>query len=257
MKNPFEHHEVGHLSASSINEYISNPQRWLLHVSGYRDNIGIPAMWRGTAVDKAITKAIELPTLSTPQIIQWAENFFDDLHNVQSKEKIFIDEAKAQNEKLALSKYLTPAIPHFRKLGKPIDSQKKIKLELDDVDVPIIGYLDLLYEDCVRDIKTVNRLPSTMMDSISRQLSIYGVAEQKKPIVDYVHATKTNSQVVVREVHHIDYHIKVVKKAAYNMGKILSISNDIAEIANLLIPDLDDWKWSNGERQAARQLWRI
>ena len=41
------------------------------------------------------------------------------------------------------------------------------------------------------------------------------------------------------------------------MGKILSISNDIDEIANLLIPDLDDWKWSNGERQAARQLWRI
>ena len=63
MKNPFEQHDVRHLSASSINEYITNPQRWLLHVSGYRDNIGIPAMWRGTAVDQAITKAIELPTL--------------------------------------------------------------------------------------------------------------------------------------------------------------------------------------------------
>ncbi len=257
MNNPFERHNVGHLSASSINEYITNPQRWLLHVSGYRDNIGIPAMWRGTAVDKAITKAIEEPNISDAQIIRWAENCYDDLFDATLEEKIFVDDIKAQNEKSALTKYLTPAIPHFRSLGEPIDSQKKIKLELDDIDVPIIGYLDLLYEDCVRDIKTVSRLPSSMLDTVSRQLSIYGVAENKKPIVDYVHATKTQSQVVVREVQHIDYHISVVKKAAYNMGKILSISNDIAEIANLLIPDLDDWKWSNGERQAARQLWRI
>ena len=57
MNDPFAAHDVTHLSASAINEYIANPARWILHVSGYRDNLGIPAMWRGIAVDKALSRA--------------------------------------------------------------------------------------------------------------------------------------------------------------------------------------------------------
>lgn len=56
--NPFEQHGIEYLSASSINEFITNPARWILHTSGFRDSFGSPAMWRGIAVDDAICKAI-------------------------------------------------------------------------------------------------------------------------------------------------------------------------------------------------------
>ena len=73
MNDPFSQHGVNYLSPSAINEFIANPQRWLLHVSGYRDQIGIPAMWRGIALDKALTRSCYEPTISNEQILQWAK----------------------------------------------------------------------------------------------------------------------------------------------------------------------------------------
>jgi hypothetical protein len=256
-KNPFENHNVGHLSASSINEYITNPQRWILHVSGFRDRFGIPAMWRGTAVDKALCIAIEEPDVSEAQIIKWAENSFDEEYKSAIEDKIPVMAVRAESERDNLSRYLAPAIPHFRSLGKPLATQKKIKLELDELPIPIIGYLDLLYDGVVRDIKTVSRLPNKVPTATCRQLSIYATAENCHPIVDYVHANKTASKVVVMPVENVDAHMAVVRQAANNMMRLLSYSDDITEIASLMIPDLDDWRWSDGERVAAKKLWRI
>jgi len=255
--NPFEKHNVGHLSASSINEFITNPQRWILHVSGFRDRFGIPAMWRGTAVDKALTISIEEPDVSDAQIIAWAQNYFDEEHKGAISDRIPVNSIKAESERDNLSRYLTPAIPHFRSLGKPLASQKKIKLEFEELPIPIIGYLDLLYDGVVRDIKTVGRLPTKVPTATCRQLSIYATAENCIPIVDYVHATKTASKVVVMPVENVDAHMVVVRQAATNMMRLLSYSDSIQEVASLMIPDLDDWRWSDGERVAARKLWRI
>jgi hypothetical protein len=30
-----------------------------------------------------------------------------------------------------------------------------------------------------------------------------------------------------------------------------------AFVADLFFPNLDDWKWSNAEKEAAKKLWRI
>ena len=157
MNDPFEHHGVGNLSASSINEYIQNPARWLLHVSGYRDNIGIPAMWRGKAVDQAITAAL-LDDLTDDQAIHEAKEAYASDEVDALSEGLPVNQKKAQSEGEAVERYLRIALPHYRSLGKPIASQKKIMLEYDWLSVPIIGYLDLLYDGVVRDIKTVGRL---------------------------------------------------------------------------------------------------
>lgn len=257
MNDPFEAHNVNHLSASAINEFIANPQRWILHVSGYRDNEGIPAMWRGIAVDKALSRACFEPDISPEQIIQWAYDEFDERADQakQSGQPFYHNRAEA--ERSNLERYMTPAIPHFRSLGAPLASQKKIKLEFEELPIPIIGYLDLLYDGVVRDIKSVSRLPKSVPNSTCRQLAIYATAEDCAPIVDYVHANKTQSQVVVMPVLDIEHHMNVVRRAANNMMNLLSYSSDIRQVASLMIPDLDDWRWSDGEREAARELWRI
>ena len=41
------------------------------------------------------------------------------------------------------------------------------------------------------------------------------------------------------------------------MMRLLSYSSDIHEIAQLLVPNFDDWRWSGNEIEAARKLWSL
>ena len=256
MNDPFEHHGVTHLSASSINEYIQNPARWLLHVSGFRDNSGVPAMWRGTAVDKAITSAL-LDGISDDDAVEQAVSLFTDEKAKAIANEQPVNEKKASAEAESVERYLRIALPHYRSLGTPIASQKKIELAYDWMTVPIIGYIDLQYEGVVRDIKTVGRLPSTVPMTVCRQLSIYATAEKSLPLVDYIHSTKSSAQVVVMGVPDVEGHMRMVERASRSMMKLLSYSSDIQEVAQLLTPNFDDWRWSASEINAAKKLWSL
>jgi hypothetical protein len=255
MNNPFEAHGLGHISASQINEYISSPARWILRVSGYQDRSGSPAMWRGIVVDQAICKALDEPNTDYKTIQDYAAREFARLH-AEALESYEYDDAKVYKEQLAVSGYLDIALPHFKSLGAPIESQSKIVVDIG-LPVPIVGYIDLLYEGVVRDIKTVGRLPKTVPSATCRQLAIYAHAKDSIPIVDYVHHTKTSQQIVTMPVPNHRSHWEMAVKAANNMAKLLSISSDIKEIAGLIMPDFDDWKWSTGEKEAARRLWSL
>lgn len=255
--DPFLDHGITHLSASQINQFIANPSQWILRVSGYKDNFGIPAMWRGKAVDQAITKALYTPEMTDQEIIRFGINKYEeDLYNTASA-KISYNAAKARTELDNISVYLEIALPYFRPLGKPLAAQKRITLEFEELPIPIIGYLDLQYEGVVRDIKTVSRMPSKTPASVCRQLAIYATAEGDAPLVDYIYVTKTKREVRTVSIDDIEGHLHVVRKAAKAMMNLLATSTDISQVAQLLIPDLDDWRWSEGEREAARELWRI
>ena len=256
MKDPYEAHGLNHLSASQINEYIASPAKWLLRVSGYKDNTGSPAMWRGIAVDKAICASLDDPHYDDEAIHTIAALEFNRLHAQALDDDPNIKDDKVFKEQMAVSGYLDAALPHYRQVGRPIETQSKIVMDIG-LPVPIVGYIDLKYDGIVRDIKTVNRLPSKVPSATGRQLAIYAQATNSIPLVDYVHNTKTSNQVVVMAVDNLKDHWNMVMKAANNMTKLLSISSDIQEIAGLLTPDFDDWRWSSGEKEAARRLWRL
>ena len=251
----FEKHNVTHLSASSINEYIANPAKWVLRVSGYKDIFGNPAMWRGSATDNAICKALQNEDFTLQDAIRSSVEDYDTFWS-KSVSQTEIDLQKVEAEKSSLAKYVQTAFEYYRdRPYRPIEIQKKISLNIDPKYPEIIGYIDFLYEEVVCDMKTVARLPSETPESVNRQLSIYAYAEKKPAIVDYVHCTKTSSQVVSREINDLDHHFKVVNQAVSSMEKILSFSDDIQEIAFLMVPNLDDWRWSPSEKQAAKKLW--
>ena len=94
MNDPFQQHGVKNLSASSINEYIANPARWILHVSGFRDRQGVPAMWRGIAVDKALSRAAFEQSISEAQILQWAIDEFDARYDAAQSADVIISQKK-------------------------------------------------------------------------------------------------------------------------------------------------------------------
>ena len=256
--NSFEKHDVYNLSPSSINQFITCPQKWLLKVAKLDDKSGSPAMWRGTAVDKAITMALESSDLSADDAISSAISIYSEC--AAESADSFTDEKsieKRDKELTRVKEYMSAALPHYRAIGVPEDSQQKTEITEPDLPVPIIGYVDLVYRNVIRDIKTVQRLPSTLPDTAGRQMSIYAKATNKLPVLDYINATKTQSRVVVMTVTNTDYHYDVALHAAKAMQKILSISDDIHEVASLLVPDLDDWRWNAKEKINAKKLWRL
>jgi hypothetical protein len=257
--NPFEVHGVEHLSASSINQFISSPCHWILKVSGYKSSSN-PAMWRGTAIDNAICNSFDLD-LNQEQKIQRsivnAEMDFDSLHEYYQSEKDYdLNDVGKEREKL--EPWVKLGVDFYNKLEwKPIECQRKIEIEFEDIPIPIIGYIDLTYEDCIRDIKTTARLLSETPLSICRQLSLYSVAEDKPALVDFLHVTSKQQQVVTREITNVENHVSVLKKAAFAMMNVLSYSDDIYTVASLFYPDYDYWMWSDEDKVAAKQLWSI
>lgn len=259
--NPFEVHGIQHLSASAINQFITNPASWILKVSGHRGKPN-PAMWRGTVVDNIISDSFYWTIPKEKKLhhaITQAEIQYDDLckkgFSIDSN-SYDIDKVKAEKDNL--KRYLEVAMPFYSKLGKPLECQKRIEVEFEDIPVPIIGYIDLQYEGITRDIKTTGRLMSKIPATICRQLSLYAYAEDSTPYADFIHVTKSKAEVVSMEITDVENRVNELQRAALAMMNVLSYSDDINQVASLYYPDFDDWRWSNGiDRDAAKKLWRI
>ena len=58
-------------------------------------------------------------------------------------------------------------------------------------------------------------------------------------------------------VADVEGHMRVVERAAKSMMNLLSYSEDIKEITQLIMPNFDDWRWSAGEKDEARKLWSL
>ena len=259
--NPFEVHGIQHLSASAINQFITNPASWILKVSGHK-GISNPAMWRGTAVDDAIGTAFDYKLdIKSEEILKQSSHnalaIFDNLFDYYKKNNEY-DIEKVNAERNNIKRYMEAAIPFYEKLGKPQEVQKRIEVEFEDIPVPIIGYIDLQYKGVIRDIKTTGRLMSTVPSTICRQLSLYAYAEDSIPYADFIHVTKAKAEVVSIEITDVDKRVNELRQAALSMMNVLSYSDDINQVATLFYPDFDDWRWSNPvDRDAAKKLWRI
>lgn len=258
----YDIHNIHWFSPSAVNTYIQDPAKWILQISGFKSNIGIPAFWRGSAVDHAL-QCMFADNLTDDQCLNEAQDMFLQKHDESKHSGEFIDDKKAEDELDSVKRYLKPALAFYRQFPRPSEIQKKIKFDIDGIDAPMIGYLDLFYDGVfpeVRDIKTVSRAVNNVPDSVKRQMAVYCKAvNATDAYVDYIHANKTNSKVTTHtvDVADLDYHWLVVEKAVNQMVRLLSYSDDISEIAQLVMPNFDSWTWSHLEKEAARKLWRI
>jgi hypothetical protein len=252
--NPFDNHNIEHLSASSINIYIQDPCMFIMRYLYKHRSASNPAMWRGTVVDEGIGEALTTKK-NNKKIIKNAIARFDGLYEYTAKEHE-VNTIKLAKERDLIPRYLDTAIPYYKEMGKPISYQKEIRLQIDDIPVDILGYIDLQYEGLVRDIKTVSRLPSAIPDTVNRQLSIYAKAENCDAMVDYVYVTSKKAEMISMQVENIDEHINTVRNVAYAIMNLLSYSNDKNEIASLFYPNYDSWLWGKDEIKLAKTIWR-
>lgn len=244
-------HNVGHLSPSTLNLWVSQPAKCLLKIGGLIGSEAGASAWRGTATDRAITIGLKNKDVSEDDLILEAKKIFDAEYKKASDEH---NELKVKQERDSIEHYVKNGIEFYRGLDEePESEQGKITTRIPEVDVNVIGYYDLLYPDKVRDIKTVGRSVSSLTLAHARQTAFYGYAMKREPYVDYVSKKGVSSF----KVDNVDYHIRQMTLAALSLEKVLSYSDDIIECCQLVYPDLDHWSWSDADRAVAQSVWNM
>ena len=240
---------LGHLSPSTINLFIRDKAQFIMKLSGVEYK-GSFAKVRGQAVEKAVLQSVFYKNRSLEDSIKIASDYFQEETLLSKIEK----NEKYDKEKTTISDYVLNAIPTYQSIeDEPLEMQRKIELKLDEVQLPIIGYIDIEFENHIRDLKTTKVIKSSVPHSVQRQLSIYSKAVGKDAWVDYVSPKKIISSKIINVENNIQEVITICK----GIEKLLSISDDIQEIASMFYPNLDSWEWDKESINQARRIWSI
>jgi hypothetical protein len=246
MTSSFERHGIAHLSASSLNLWAAQPALWIMErLLGRRTPPGIPAA-RGKAVEHGVHLGLTNPRLSIEECIEGAEREF-------IRQTALNTDPRREDERKKLAGWVRGAIEELRQYGAPDGYQEKIEIRLDDVAVPLIGYIDWRFSDhgLIVDLKTTERFPSQIGDAHGRQGAAYASAHGNFGM-RFAYAKpapgKTDKrQVTVYEMSGDDVrrHLSALRAIALSLGRFLAVSNDARELAGLIVPDFDSFWWSD------------
>lgn len=257
--NVFEAHGISKLSPNQFNKFVRDPAKWLVNTAGYYDQQYSPAFTNGNAVESMLNAALNNLRLKPETCIAHGLEVFDEIENMKLPEDQYSISAHNKNKEKCL-KFMPDIIKRYRSLGKPIAIQEEVEFQIDDFPVPIVGRVDYLFEDSVRDLKTASREPKEVSDFYGRQLSFYSLATGKPPIIDYVYMTTTKADIISFEVPNVDQHIEDIYRIVRKMERLLSLSDDITEVCRLscLEPNLSNDNfmnfWSPTEIEGAKKL---
>ena len=240
--NVYDTHNIGHLSASFLNTWVSSPWQAIAKLAGLEGSVG-PAAYRGIAAEEGLEFAVRKNNLA--EGIAKANMKFNELNGSSQF---------GEKELKALPNYVEQAYSLYSQLEDVEAYQQKIVYQHEDLPIPFVGYIDFLYPQKIRDMKTVARNTYNNGPSLAhcRQVAIYGWAYPDHELwIDYV----TPREVISHKVQNVADHQKTVMKIVHGLEKFLSISNDTNELASILTPDVDDWRFNDGIRKQAGDIW--
>lgn len=180
MSNGFEKHGIQHLSASSINLWTNAPDVWVAqYLFGMRGLMSAAAM-RGICTEDAVVAHLTGKS-DCKAALKAALDKFD---------KTFpIADEKTTKERAMIKPCMTLALEALADYGTPEfpeEGQEKISITAkgDDYEIPVIGFLDLVFPEAglVIDLKTTGRCPSTMSAEHQLQRAIYQKAKGNQAV---------------------------------------------------------------------------
>lgn len=227
--NAFETHGIAHLSPSSINAWLGAPSLWIMErLLGKRGNVGAAAH-RGTATEAGVSAGLFDHAMTPAECVAVAMPIFDRLTALsgdpkREKERGVIPGMIAQG--LALREHGVPIRPNQ-------GDQHRIEIRLEGVSVPIIGFLDWLYDDEVIDLKSTLRVPSEMSAPHLRQAAVYKTAHMDKRVRFFYTSDKRSAKHTLDRPQY-DVAIRELTGAAQRLERFLGISADKDELASLV-----------------------
>jgi len=250
--NPFKVHNIEHLSPSKINLWVSDPALFVgTYLCDMKGSFGVGA-FRGTAVEYALSKRITFSELSDYEV---NEMLYAKYQSECMEHNVDLEDPKTIKERETLESYYDSAFDMYRDFGVPTHYQHKIYYSIhEDLPIPFLGYIDFVYDDYIRDLKTVGAKPSKFSDAHQRQLAVYSKAFPDKELwCDYV--TKKKDTRMSFKLNNVEQRLKEVVKICFGLQKFLSISNDPYELASMIYPNYDSWMWNDEMKNQATKIW--
>jgi hypothetical protein len=251
MSSGFARHGIEHLSASSLNLWAAEPAVWAMErLLGYRSPPSA-LMARGKAVEDGVHAGLIDKALALEACAQRALAAYD-------REMALNPDDRRDSERALIPGYVEHGLGELRQYGVPSAYQDRIELRLDDVPVPVIGFIDWRFDEhgLIVDLKTSERLPSAISLSHARQGAIYARAHGNYGMrFAYVKPTagkKDGRAVVVYELERaeIDRQIAALREIALRLDRFLNLSSDARELCGLIVPDYERFHWSNPTTRA-------
>ena len=249
--NAFERHGIDHLSPSSLNLWTAEPALWVMErLLGRRSPISATAA-RGRAAEQGIHEGLVRPDRDLAACVETAERAFD-------RDMVLVGDERREAERRNLAGYVEHGLAELRQYGVPTAAQERVEIRLEDVAVPVIGYIDWRFDQhgLVIDLKTAERLPSGINDSHGRQGAVYARAHDNYGMrFAYVKPTagkKDGCAVAVYQMSgdEIRRHLETLRQIAIRLGRFLSVSADAGELAGLMVPNYDAFYWNNATTRA-------
>lgn len=249
--NGFDRHGIDHLSASSLNLWASEPAVWALErLLGLRSPPSA-MMVRGKAVEDGVHLGLIDSARSLDACVAEAQASFD-------RQMALIADDRRESERANLAGYVEHGLGELRQYGTPSGYQDRVEIRLDDVPVPVMGYIDWRFDQhgLIVDLKTSERLPAAISLSHARQGAIYARAHgnygMRFAYVKPVAAKKDGRAVSVYELERaeVDRQLAALRQIALRLERFLNLTSDAHELCGLIVPDYERFHWSNAVTRA-------
>jgi hypothetical protein len=244
--NPFARFGIKHLSASSLRTYREEPALWVLqYLHRIRDEGG-PGAWRGTAVEAGLNHYL----LGQPEYATKA------MHVSFEERASGVADDQIHKEREALPMFLSQAREALKDKPplQPKDQQFKITLELPGIEVPLIGYVDYLWDDHGVDLKTTWRMPSEPQPAHVEQMSCYMRATGRPFHLCYVTPKKWSLHEVSKDM--ADEAFERVLRGARAIRSFLSRVESPDDAMTLFSPEFEGYRWSPAHIEAAASVYK-
>ncbi len=249
MSTPFERYGIDHLSPSSINAFAASPALFVLErVMKRRQPVGAAAH-RGNAVEHGV--ALGLNGKTVEECVAEAEAKYRML-------TAMCGDHRKSAEAESISDMVRQGLKELRPYGEPSSTQGKVQHYVDGLGVPLIGFYDFEWIDhgILLDLKTTHKIPSKISTSHARQVALYRACrgDNLEARLSYVSTRKA----VTYRLENAGEHIRALERIAFTIQRFLSISNDPAELAAIVSPDVDSFYFADpGARAAALEVFGI
>lgn len=249
MDNPFQRFGIAHLSPSTCNAFVKAPASFVMtKIYGFYGATGASA-FRGTAVEAGIAHGL-VNGGTAADCVDLARKEFARLSAFSTDPK---KEAEAENIADMVKIGLSELLPY----GRPTSTQGSVRVDVEGLAVPIIGYYDFMWADhgIIIDLKTSARLTSKVEASHARQVSLYAHAMGTSDArICYVTPKKSATY----KVDNLPEHFSSLVRISIAMQTFLSKAQTKEELASMVVPDVDSF-WYNDplQRQRAFEIWGV
>lgn len=240
--NPFQKHGIRHLSPSSLLTYQANPAMWVgKYMFGWRDEAG-PKAWGGLAVETGLHSRMH----GAPDFLERAHHAFDE--KAQGEVAPEIDEARANiGPMIEQASCIYKDELHSKTL--PL-YQVKCECWFDGIEVPVIGYIDFQWGDCIDDLKTTLACPSKPRDDHLAQLGMY-LRSRNADRGRLVYVTPKRAAVYPVTMDETEDAYRSLIRSAKAIRHMLGMVRDKRDAVRIFAPDFSDFRWNDATKKMA------